>query len=484
MIRLHLPPLLPPLACLFCAGLAFARANPEQPARPESPPPVENPPEPAPAAAALPPVEKGGEAVAAATASPGEPKPDAPKAAGKKQPATTPASADGTGAVKGQSLAELQSLVRLGGTLTDRGDFQAAEIAFRQVLQRRDAPIIETKGALLGLARMHRKQGGLTKAAAIYERYVKDYPEDERVPEALLDLGRSYRALGIHRLATARFFSVLNSTLKISAGNFEHYQLLAHTAQFEIAQTHFDAGDFAEASKYFNRLRLLDVAPADRARAHFMSAYALRLQGEPEKAVTTLKSFIDQFPEDDNIPEARHLLAITLRELKRPQQAYAATLELLRAEQARTSKDPKRWAYWQRRTGNQLANDFFEQGDMVSAHTIYTGLLELAAEPNWRLPLNYQIGLCLERLGSLPEARQSYQKIIETAGATPPPEFVELVRMASWRLEHLTWRDRVELQTSAYFSTQTGKTAATTTPAPVPTAATAAAAPTPTSATP
>src|SRR2546430_988213 len=124
---------------------------------------------------------------------------------------------------------------------------------------------------------MHRKQGALTKAAAIYERYIKDYPGDERVPDALLDLGRTLRALGIYKLAITRFYSVLNTTLKLPGEGFERYQVLAKTAQFEIAQTHFEAGDFAEAGKFYTRLRLLDLASSDRARAQFMAAYSLRL---------------------------------------------------------------------------------------------------------------------------------------------------------------------------------------------------------------
>lgn len=364
-------------------------------------------------------------------------------------------------APKGQKAEEVESLLKLGTALTDRGDYDAAEIAFHQVLRMRGVPEADIKTALLGLARMHRKQGALTKAVAIYERFLKDYPVDDRAPDALLDLGRTLRSLGIHRLAIARFYSVLNSTLKISGGNFDHYQLLAKTAQFEIAQTHFEAGAFEEANKYFTRLRLLDLAPGDRARAHFMAAKAQRLQGNREGAVSSLRAFIDQSPNDENVPEARYLQAVTLRELRRPQEALAATLELLRAEKSRTSTDPKRWAYWQRRTGNQLANDFYEAGDTLNAHAIYTGLLELASEPSWRLPLMYQIGLCFERLGITDRARSTYQGIVTAAGANPPPEFAELARIAAWRLDHLSWRDQVDKQVTSFFATTTGKTAAT-----------------------
>jgi TolA-binding protein len=352
---------------------------------------------------------------------------------------------------------EIHGLLNLGASLTERGDYAAAEIAIRQVLDAPEAGPTETKTALLELARMHRRQGALTKAAAIYERYLKDYSGDERVPDALLELGRTLRDLGVYKMAVTCFYNVINSTLKLPADEgFDHYQVLAKTAQFEIAETHFQAGEFAEANKFYTRLRLLDLAPSDRARAHFKAGYALRLQGDLEGAVATLRSYIAQWPDDENIPEARYLLAITLRELKRPQEAFAATLELLRTEKSRVATDPKRWAYWQRRTGNQLANDFFESGDTLNAHAIYAGLLELSPEPSWRLPITYQLALCYERLGITDRARLSYKSIVDSVGPNPPADLAELARMAAWRIEHLEWRERVGDQIAKYFNTTTG----------------------------
>ena len=392
-----------------------------------------------------------------APAGPGEAKDDTiiPKSGPK--PAKTPAD-------------ESAGLLNLGLSLTDRGDYNAAEIAYRQVLKRPGAALSATTGALLGLARMHRKQGAFTKAAAIYEKFLKEFPGDDRVPDALLDLGRTLRVMGAYRAAIANFYSVINSTLKLPAEGFEHYQLLAKTAQFEIAETHYETGDFAEAGKFFLRLRHLDLAPADRARAHFKAAYALHLAGDYDASVTTLRTYLDQCPEDENVPEARYLLAVNLRKLKRSQDALDATLELLATEKSKMNADQKRWAYWQRRTGNQLANDFFENGDTANAQTIYTSLLPLSPEPAWRLPITYQIALCYERLHATDLAGKTYRSIIDTAGPTPAPELADLVHMAAWRLEHLGWRDDIQHQLTTIFETTTGKQPPPA-PAPVKTAA-------------
>ena len=371
--------------------------------------------------------------------------------------------------------AEAKGLLALGASLTERKDYGAAEIAYRRILSSSDFKKTDQMEALLGLARSYRRQATYTKAAAIYEKYLKQFPDDGRGPDVLLDLGRTLRAMGANRLAITRFYSVINSTLKLPAEGFEHYQLLAKTAQFEIAETHFESGDFAEAGKFFSRLRLLDLAPADRARAYFKSACSMQLAGDLEGTVSTLNGFLDQCPQDENVPEARYMLAVTLRQLHRKEEAIAATLTLLRSEQNNAS-DPRRWAYWQRRTGNQLANEFFQSGDTRAALAIYEGLAALGTEPSWNLPITYQIGLCHERLRALERARSAYQSIIDSvtqaataknsAGSTE--ELKDLAHMATWRLAHMDWNDQAERQLTAFFTTTTGQPALPHPPTPAP----------------
>ncbi len=352
------------------------------------------------------------------------------------------------------SQEEITSLIKLGTALTEREDYAAAEIAFHQVITSTAPGPEDTKTALLGLARMHRRQGMLTKAAAIYEKYLKEYPGDMRSPDALLELGRTLRAMGSHKMAIARFYSVINSTLKMPGEGFEHYQLLARTAQYEIAETHFQAGNFVEANKFFSRLRLLDLAASDRARAHFKASYSLFLGGDLEAAATALRTYLEQWPNDENVPEARYVLAMSYRGLKRPQQAFAVTLELLRAEQAKNGKDAQRWTYWQRRTGNLLANDFFEAGDALSAQVIYAALADLSPEPAWRLPVTYQLALCYERMGMTGEAKAAYDRIVAQSAEAKTADLAELGRMASWRRDQLAWRTDLDQQMSSFFNTQ------------------------------
>jgi len=436
--------LLLPAAVFLAAGLSapLRGATPGNESEPGAHPP----------AAAAPAREKP-----AAAASP------APSA---KQPATEaqPVSAEPApaaqlppaGRASTEPAREIQSLFNLGSTYLSRRDYASAEVVYQQVLRHPSARKEQQWEAVLCLARMYRQRGDATRAVACYEKYLKVNPEGA-TPVIYLEMGRTFRILAAYKLAYSCFYNVINATMKIPEGDFEQYRTLAKTAQFEIAETHFQQGDFEEASRFFSRLQLLDLAPADRARAEFKAAYSLVLAKSDDDAVKALKTFLDHSPDDENAPEARHLLATTLRRLGRNQESFDVVIALLRTEQSRQAVDPRRWAYWQRRTGNQVANEFYEQGNYWSALLIYEALTSLSSnEPSWRLPALYQAGLCYERLRQYNRARANYEEVIKVCPSVPAKESAaaglgDLARMATWRLNHLGWTEDTDSVVTQIF---------------------------------
>ena len=163
-----------------------------------------------------------------------------------------------------------------------------------------------------------------------------------------------------------------------------------------------------------------------------------------------MRAYLALYVDGEDAPEARYLLSISLRRLGRAQESLAAVLDLLKIEQTRTAADPKAWGHWQRKTGNQLANEFYEQGDISTALSIYRCLDELGGPPEWQLPVRYQIGLCQERLGQAAPARETYQKLLNALrDSTPSGDknsvlSQDLTPMVNWRLQHLDWLDSIE----------------------------------------
>lgn len=382
-------------------------------------------------------------------------------------PANPGASAEGTTlsdpveaqrlpASHGANAEQIASLLRIGHAKHAKGDYATAEMSYFQVLAEQAKPE-QDREALLGIARNFRKSGQFTKAGASYERFIKEYPGDSELPLIFLELGRTLRALGAHQQAISRFYNVLNTTLKLPDKGAEYYRQLVRTAQYEIAETYFQVGDYVQANRYFSKLKLLDLAPEDRARAHFKSALALALSGEDEKVVLSLRTYLDLHSENENAPEAQYLLSVSLRKLNRIPESLQATLALLKVESSRTENDPKRLQYWQRKTGNQLANEFYERGEIESALQLYSRLAQLSIEPAWTLSATYQMGLCYERMRHFDRARECYTTIVDTTKITKTDgpiraDLTDIAEMASWRLGQLDWQITTENQISSIFA--------------------------------
>lgn len=336
----------------------------------------------------------------------------------------------------------VDSLMRLGESQMQAGDNVGAITAFYQVLQAHVPPETEV-AALVGLSSAYKAAGERTRAVAILERLIKDHPGAPETARALLDAGRLHRSLGADRLALSRFYAVLQATLRIPDPTWaELYRQLARTAQYEIAETHLRAGRYDEAERYFTRFSLLELAPADRARGAFKVIEARAAAGHNEAVIAGVNEFIDQYPKDEHVPAALHHAATALRELGRADDALGYTLRLLQGTQEQLAANPAAWAYWQRRTGNELANTFFQRGEFANARQIYDTLAALDPAPEWNLPASYQSALCRERLGMTPEALTIYRDIVARTATDAPQSLREIGQMAAWRITHLETIDR------------------------------------------
>ncbi len=334
------------------------------------------------------------------------------------------------------------SMLRIAKSKIEAGQQADAKDALYLILDSRPGEELEAT-ALSLLAQSYRKSGNPTRAAAIHEKLMETYPGSTEIPWTLLELGRIYRELGADRLAMARFYSVLNATLKIPANRLSEYQLIARTAQYEIAETHLNSGRYKDAGRYFKRLSLLDLAPEDRQRAQFKHAYAMVLSGQFAGAAELLEPLLMDakvFPEE---AEARHLLAISLEKIGDYENALSVALTLFDPERINANPESS-WRYWQRRTGNQLANAFFQHNRMRHALALYEQLASLSEDARWRAPALYQVALSAEHLGNIPKARDAYNLVIELGQENEALN--DISRMAEWRNNHLEWNERFEAQ--------------------------------------
>jgi tetratricopeptide (TPR) repeat protein len=353
--------------------------------------------------------------------------------------------------VSPQALAEIAANASLAHDAVMRGDIQVGE-QFYQKLLAVDAPDSAKRQGLFDMFEVYRIRKIYSKAIAVGERIHSLFPDDPNAADVLLKLGRIYRETGAYQLATARFYNVLNAALRVDQSELAKYKDYSMQAEFEIADTYVDSGDYKQAARMYSLLDRLDLTQDQKAHTEFEGVYCTFLLGDYAGAVDAGRKFFESFGRSAYAPQCHYVVSVALKALGREQEAVDETLALLRMEKNVAKSDSDAWIYWQKKTGNQLANQMYQQGDYLRALTIYQAMAKLSDDPEWRWPVIYQVGLCFERLGLPDRATEAYQFIQDEnkkAQAASKPigdDLTQLVQMAEWRSGHVQWQQTTSAQ--------------------------------------
>ena len=233
--------------------------------------------------------------------------------------------------------------------------------------------------------------------------------------------------------------------MKVGSSDFQRFQGISRQAQREIANTYFIKGDFDQAQKFYNMSLRSDLPKDERAVALFRAAHCTFMRNDMNGAINGLERFLKDFSRHASSAEARYMLATAYKIEGRPQDAYDCVIDLLRDAKGKSEENPKAWAFWQKKAGNEFANDYYQRGEFVNAVTIYQALAAIEESPEWRWPVVYQMGLCFERLRIEPRASECYKYIVDESKRPEfrwrkmPQSVANLVQMAGWRVEQLAW---------------------------------------------
>lgn len=303
------------------------------------------------------------------------------------------------------------------------------------------------KSALLELATIAQDQNNLIRAEQIYAQFVGRWSNDKRIPEIFLHQGQLFRQMGLNSLALAKFYSVMTAALALKNDQLEYYQKLVLDAQMEIAETHYQAGHFADAADFFSRLLKQNNPAMNRQEVQFRLIRSLHASGNYTETSAQARDYLTRFPNSPNQPEVRFCLALSLKELGQSNDSLQQVLALLKEQKVQAKEHPEVWAYWQQRTGNEIANQLYREGDYPKALDIYLSLEQLDHNFTWQLPVTYQIGMTYERLLQPQMAVQSYSNILSRQtelGTNASPGLKAIVDMASWRINFIKWQSKAD----------------------------------------
>jgi tetratricopeptide (TPR) repeat protein len=346
---------------------------------------------------------------------------------------------------KAEAGMEIKGLMTVARNAVDRKAWVEAEAAYQKLLTLGIADSAK-RDALLEMGAVFEKSKAYAKAAIVYEGFLDRYRDDAAAADVSIRLGRACRELGAFQTALAKFYNALHSSLRVKGPDAEAAQRkLALKAQFEIAETHFAKGDYAEAKRFFTRLLALDMGDDDRELVEFRLASTVSLLGDPGEAAALSRKFLTEHPQSARSSETFYLLAQALQKLGRGEEAAKETLKILKEEKPREKESPEAWRRWKMRTGMELADALYNKGDAMNALTIYQRLAELDSRPEARWPMVYQIGLCFERLRLTQRALEAYTYLTngelpkKSGPDSPVADFGGIREMAQWKMDYLRW---------------------------------------------
>lgn len=369
---------------------------------------------------------------------------------------------------QGPSDSEWRQRIEMARQQRKSGDFQIAFANLQSVLDGRAHDDLK-KTALLELATTQYAARQFHESLKSYGIFRRRYPQDAGLPQVLLYQGLLLRELGAPQAALGKFHSVLSATLNLNLDKVDYYRRLVVFAQGQIAETLYAQGKLDEAAEKYTVLLRDDSKHLNHARIRYQLIQCLEGQGRHAELVAAARSFLENdvaSTEDPHtlalVPHVRYLLATSLKALGRKSEALAEVKALLAAA---TDHSSPSWKAWKQRTGNEIANQLYQDGDYFNALNLYLRLAELDSSLAWQLPVWYQIGLINERLDAPPEALKSYEQILQREAeltADSGPALATLVNMARWRRDFIQWKfeadkARIQLQRLPELSGQTAR---------------------------
>lgn len=323
-------------------------------------------------------------------------------------------------------------------------EFENARILTMEYLAKLDSSEPLRKELLLNLATLYYDNSYVVKAIQIYERFTQSFPEDRQLSSIYLLLGNFYREIGAYQIAIARYYSVLNTSIKIDQEDVSEYRNLARKAQKSIADTHYQREEYSDAIKFYRRLNQLKLADDLMAEIKFKMLNSYFQLKEYDRVISDATLFIEKYPQSSFLPEAYFIVSKAYYETKRSKDSVNSVIQLLKTPQLTENKNWENWEYWQKRTANQLAKEFYQQGDYLGTLKIYQTMVTLKNNPEWQWPVIYQMGLCFERLQMPPKAITAYEMIISgDSWKDMDYEITETMSylrdMSQWRLDNLNW---------------------------------------------
>ncbi len=176
-------------------------------------------------------------------------------------------------------------------------------------------------------AGLYRRAGDMERAAALYEQFVHERPQDSRVSGAWFRLGALWRDLGQLAKSVDAYQECYRRYPRTLDGS---------RALIPLAYAYMESGpgeyDLAEKTLHLvlDDSEVFTPRAPEFAEALFLLGDLLSRQGEVDRAITILEEAVERYPNDPRVLNARFLLADSYRQSALALQAEASLARIPR----------------------------------------------------------------------------------------------------------------------------------------------------------
>ena len=184
----------------------------------------------------------------------------------------------------------------------------------------------------LFVAKKAYEDGFYEVSLGMLERFLKNYPDSERIPEAKLLIGECYYHQSRFLEALKQFEDILSDP---RAKNIKDAVL------YWMAEVHFKGNNFDNSADYYKMV--IDLFPKSTyvPSAYYSLGWCLFQEQKYSEAKDYFKTVVEKYPREPQAKDAAFKLLETLYNLK----DYAALKDKLKGDIKAYAKDPSRLAY-------------------------------------------------------------------------------------------------------------------------------------------
>ena len=319
-------------------------------------------------------------------------------------------------------------------------DYAVAEQQFLNALNI-DMPTEIKKSVIQNLCRIYEVIGDVAREILMYEKYLELFDDTYSIPYVILKLGSLYTKSGAHEMAINRYYSVLNRAFVIPLEFLDEYRDAIVYAQIKIANAYTEIGNYTKALELIDKIQTNVIPDNDLTNVLFMKGLCAYETKKFEDAIPILENFKITYSEDINTPKTCYILVQCYKELKNIDKVNQTIQFILQeGKRKRNSNDKigQLWHFWQKKTAEEVAQDFYEKNQFADALKIYQIMVQMDDSIEWQWPLLYSIGLCYERMQMLSRSRAAYELIANSQTLEPlTPILLDYKKEAYWKIQQL-----------------------------------------------